>query len=163
MYESNGISEALFSAWKEIGKEHTVQVLGWSMRPFIAYGDSVLIKYAEDMIHPGEVVAYRRGRRIIVHRVVRVHKTEHGTYYLTRGDANRRMDPLVRQHEILGRVHMVLKPGGKSFHLESMGWRLIGRFVVLWVFIARRLPRFITGDRTRHIMGRVFSRVLTAA
>ncbi|KAG8296410.1 signal peptidase complex catalytic subunit SEC11A [Homalodisca vitripennis] len=69
-----------------------VVVLSGSMEPAFHRGDlMLLVNYPEDPVRTGDIVVFRvEGKEIpIVHRVVRVHEREDGTFkFLTKGDNN---------------------------------------------------------------------------
>jgi peptidase S24-like protein len=85
-----------------------LQVTGWSMLPTIFPGDTLLIEHADsDKILQGEIVLCFRDRRFAVHRVVE----KNADTILTRGDAMPQNDPPVANHELLGKVALIVRDG----------------------------------------------------
>jgi hypothetical protein len=76
------------------------------MHPAIRHGDVVtLAPVGPAPIAPGDVVAIRTGRRLLVHRVVDITLDPSGTAtVVTRGDARDECDPPVSSTSVLGRV-----------------------------------------------------------
>ncbi|MBQ6497721.1 MAG: signal peptidase I [Bacilli bacterium] len=68
-----------------------------SMSPKINKGDAVIIeKYNQKKeLKKGQIVAYRRDKRLIVHRIVEVGKKNGKTVYVTKGDVNKSVDSQV--------------------------------------------------------------------
>lgn len=82
------------------GHPARVPVTGTSMAPALT-GGTVLVEPADfDRLRPGEVVAYRHGDRIVVHRVA----AHRGDHLVTAGDNLPLYDPPVPRSAVLGRV-----------------------------------------------------------
>ena len=77
-----------------------------SMRPKINKGDALILKKVhEEPLKKGDVVAYKKGKKVIVHRIVEVHDEKGTVYYVTKGDANNATDPAeVKQSQVQGIV-----------------------------------------------------------
>ena len=92
-------------------------VEGVSMEPTLQSGDLVLVirRVSPDDIDLGDVIVYRRGRTLIIHRVVRV---EDGVM-ITKGDNNWLPDPPVGASEIVGKV---LEVGGCVVKVPLVGY-----------------------------------------
>ena len=83
-----------------------VCVQGSSMLPSIRPGDEIeLHSTSMEKIKTGDVVAYRRGERLFVHRVAGVDPL------ITRGDTLPQADAPVSESEFLGRVATVTRNG----------------------------------------------------
>ncbi len=86
-----------------------LRVTGWSMLPSIWPGDTLELERANCcQLSPGDIVLFRRNSGLCVHRVFAVC----GNAVLTQGDAMRQPDPLVPEHDLLGRVTHIVR-GGK--------------------------------------------------
>lgn len=90
-------------------------VLTGSMEPTLSKGDMLFIKrISPDDLNIGEVVAYKRGSVIVVHRIVSI--TAEG--FKTKGDANDVEDPwIVSREDIIG-IPGIIVP--------CLGWFFIG-------------------------------------
>lgn len=78
-----------------------------SMNPKINKGDAVIIKKLNKKteVKQKDIIAYTKGNRIVVHRVVNVNKNKDRITYTTKGDANNSKDPQdVKRKEIKGIV-----------------------------------------------------------
>ena len=77
-----------------------------SMKPKINKGDALILKKVhEEPLKKGDVIAYKKGKKIIVHRVIEVHDEKGTVYYVTKGDANNAADPAeVKQSQVQGIV-----------------------------------------------------------
>ncbi len=84
-----------------------VRVYGASMAPSLVDGVQVEIRPLAGPPLPGEVVAWERGGRLVVHRVVSVDSEGR---VVTQGDARAVLDPPCPRSAVLGRVVL---PSGK--------------------------------------------------
>jgi signal peptidase I len=88
--------------------EVRLRVSGTSMVPAIRPGDVLIVRRcAIEDIDPGDVVLFRGGRRLFVHRVTRTLLGSGPAVLMTKGDALRRHDPPVRSSHLLGRVTQI--------------------------------------------------------
>jgi hypothetical protein len=86
----------------------SLRVSGWSMYPFLTPGQDVLLEScAADELRPGELVAFERAGRVILHRVLSVYP---GTGQIIEKGDNVRQASVVEKHEVLGRATAVLVP-----------------------------------------------------
>ena len=130
--ESRDLAGAVFDLWSAAGKKTELTVNGWSMRPLIDYGDTVLLDHAARDIRPGAIVAFRRGNKIVVHRVLRRRRVGDEWVYVSRGDATVRHDPPVRQHAVIGEVLSLRKQGATAWtDLRGARWRALGTLMLL--------------------------------
>lgn len=78
-----------------------------SMSPTIHKGDAVVLQKVgeKETLKKGDIIAYSRGKLIIVHRITEVKKEKGKTVYITKGDANNGNDPReVYQNQVKGKV-----------------------------------------------------------
>jgi signal peptidase I len=88
-----------------------LQVMGWSMLPTIWPGDVVIIERAKILaVSQGDIVLFGREQRFFVHRIVKK-ATQEPSGLLTQGDAMDAPDPPVQEHELLGRVSLIVRNG----------------------------------------------------
>jgi signal peptidase len=86
-----------------------------SMCPTYNFGD-LLVAVRTDDVKVGDVIAYRYGREIIIHRIVNV--TLEG--FITKGDAMDRPDPwVVKREDVIGRVVACVPYLGYAYVLFS--------------------------------------------
>ena len=86
-----------------------LRVTGWSMLPAVWPGDTLLVESADPgTTRKGDIVLFGLERRLFVHRVV---KKLGDVKFVTRGDAMSVPDPVIDQHELLGRVSSIQRNG----------------------------------------------------
>lgn len=82
-------------------------ILSGSMEPTLYTGDLVLVSTKETEIQRDDMIAFRMGENIVVHRVIDVRE---GEQYVTKGDANQQADlDLVEKDQVIGKVWIVLR------------------------------------------------------
>jgi phage repressor protein C with HTH and peptisase S24 domain len=101
-----------------------VRARGHSMRPLIVDGSLVEVVPCTDP-NIGDVIAFFRGRRLIVHRLVATGPSR----LILRGDATLHADPPISLEQILGRVKHVVGPNGWELRLDTRASRWLGRAV----------------------------------
>jgi len=90
-------------------------VAGGSMSPALNLGDMVIAsKVSPDVIREGDIIEFRQGEVMVIHRVIEVQETEGSKFFITKGDANRvaDMDP-VSPKQVKGRVML---------NVPRLGW-----------------------------------------
>ena len=86
-------------------KYYVIAVASGSMTPNIKIGDIVVVDQKFDEINVDDVIAYKKGQVIIVHRVVKKIKYKDEYLYYTKGDANNNIDDFVIEKDmIVGKV-----------------------------------------------------------
>lgn len=95
---------AVAALWSRSGRELVVRFTGSSMGAALPSGCEVRLRCGEGGA-VGDVVAFRRGDGVIVHRVVA--RARDGRWILTRGDARVLPDAPFAADAILGRVEAV--------------------------------------------------------
>lgn len=123
------IDDTLLEFWAENGKETTFKLTGNSMYPSIKSGDKVVIQHTRQSIRIGSVVAFRRGREIIVHRVIKIKKDHDQEIFLTKGDFNRKSDIPITEAQIIGKVVTINKDGGRQIDLQTPYQQLCGHII----------------------------------
>ena len=90
-----------------------IRVTGASMLPALRPGDELEFQAcAASEVPSGAVALYRRGERLVVHRVV----NREGESLVTRGDALAQPDPPVAADEVMGQL-VVVKRYGRQRHI----------------------------------------------
>lgn len=126
---------ALCSLWQNAGEEVWVTLRGRSMTPAIPDGSRVLIRFGEMEPAIGETLAYRRGGRLIIHRLVSesVDPKGGGRQLHCRGDGNNSPDAPIDPSAVVGVVIAVRRPSAwrrvrrTILELASMTIRSLGR------------------------------------
>jgi len=88
------------------GKTIRIKAHGYSMYPCIKPGSMLLIEPIElkGAPVPGEIIAIRREKGLIVHRLTKIIKQNGTTSYIARGDSNAYEDKPVKIELIKGRI-----------------------------------------------------------
>jgi signal peptidase I len=132
-----------------LSKGHGVrfQALGSSMFPSIRHGNIIRVARVEIAgLRPGDVIAFRRGESMVVHRLVRKDSAGGRTTLMTRGDSWPRgdMEP-VAPEQVLGRVTAVEWQPGRLLGVEAgLGravWALTAKISPLMARICRALSQ----------------------
>ncbi|MEM1623538.1 MAG: signal peptidase I [Sulfolobales archaeon] len=92
-------------------------VEGTSMEPTLQSGDLVIVikRVSAENINVGDIIVYRRGGTLVIHRVLRI---ENDTL-ITKGDNNWLPDPPVRFQSVIGKV---LGLGGNIVKVPLVGY-----------------------------------------
>lgn len=99
-----------------------LQVTGWSMLPTILPGDTLLIEPASsERVVKGDIVLFRRDRRLFVHRVSGKSGCAGDLRIITQGDGMRRADPPVSAAQLLGKVAFVVRDGRSLVPAKNPG------------------------------------------
>jgi hypothetical protein len=113
------------------------------MLPAIQEGDRVLVAHGFTDVRQGDVVVFRRGGRLVAHRVLRIDRRQPEPVFITKGDNIRRLDPPVNGSEIVGRVLMVER-GGRQMALDTAARRAAG-----WLTARPEIDLLLCCARTR--------------
>ena len=92
-------------------KYYALAIASGSMRPVFDRGSVVITERINDKydnyskLKEGEIIAYRTGKNIIVHRLIRIVNAGDELFYYTKGDANNEEDDyLIKKEDIIGIV-----------------------------------------------------------
>ena len=130
-----------------------VPIWGISMHPFLQVGDSIQLGLVlPEALRLGDLIAFRREDRLIVHRFAGHVRLDQVTWLRQKGD-NLRGFGLVRLEDLMGRVTYVTRAGGSRPMLSGFGlWRnrilgcqawMICRMLELRQHLGRRLRRAV--------------------
>lgn len=147
------VVDAALQQWGETGRHSTFNVSGQSMEPFLFAGDQVLLRHGEDNIRIGELVAYRQGDTLVVHRLLRVFRLRGERVMLLRGDNNDYPDPLIPMDKLVGRATAVIR-GGRTYRIDRPLWRWASCFLALFARFPLTLEQWVGGMRRRWLPGR---------
>lgn len=70
----------------------TFVIISGSMEPNINIGDMVIVKIADEPYKVGDIIAFREGNTVIVHRIVEEIEANGKMKYQTKGDNNNTVD-----------------------------------------------------------------------
>jgi signal peptidase I len=122
------------------GEDVWMPVKGTSMLPMLRVGDRVKVQRVDGDLQLGDIVVFRQGSELIIHRVLGFRRNQ----WYTRGDNVMHFDPPISTDDILGRVSE-LERRGKHYNLTTRVWRWLGWMIAWWGSIT--LP---TWSRLRH-------------
>ena len=92
------------------GTSIRITAAGYSMYPAIKPGNTIIIKpVPHDELKCGMIIAWKREKDLVVHRLVLAYKSDEKKYYITRGDSCRSSDKPVTPDMIAGRVEAIYK------------------------------------------------------
>lgn len=92
------------------GTSIRITAAGYSMYPAIKPGNTIIIKpVSPDGLKCGMIIAWKREKDMVVHRLVLVYESNGRKYYITRGDSCRSSDKPVTLDMIAGRVEAIYK------------------------------------------------------
>lgn len=148
------VVEAALQNWMQAGKQSVFGVRGNSMHPFLHPGDTILILHSrcEDAV-PGELIAFRSGKTLIVHRLLRFITDGSSSFFLCKGDNCSRPDPLVPAERIVGRACAVIR-GKSKVRLEAPAWRAASRAIAACARCSLILDRWKSHHRRRFAYSR---------
>jgi len=88
-------------------------ISGGSMDPVLRTGDiAVMREVPPAEVQVGDIVRFRHEGVHVVHRVVEVQRPPEGLVFITKGDANNRLDPPVPAERVEGKVVFVIRKVG---------------------------------------------------
>lgn len=124
------------------GKTLSITARGYSMYPTIKPGTKILIRpVTEGRLKEGDVVAFARNGRLVVHRLRKTGYEEGKNLYITRGDSNMYDDMPVSEEALVGYV-----PDYKTD-------KAIGKY--RYLFNAARVKAIITCGKIRTLLHRI--------
>lgn len=136
----DSIASAVFDIWQETDKESQLKVSGYSMSPLIKNGDWVMLKHNSNDIRVGSIIAFRRERKIIVHRVIKIQNKFEKNSFITKGDFNYHADQAVDVENVIGKV-IAIKKRRQFFQLDTKSWHVIGYIIATNPFILKNTYR----------------------
>lgn len=134
------IASRVFDIWQQTDKKSQLQLSGHSMTPFIKNGDWLILKHNNNNIKVGSIIAYRRERKIVVHRVIKIQNNSKNKYFITKGDFNLHIDSAVEMKSIIGKV-IAVKKNKQFFSIDTKFWNIVGYFIATNSFIFTKIYR----------------------
>lgn len=127
------------------GKTIRIKAHGYSMYPAIKPGSLILIEPLRQKGKPlpGEIVAIKRERGIVVHRVVKTVFKNEKTWYITRGDSNAITDDPSTIDKIVGRI-VKSEPTGENpkpadIRINTKPNYILNRLRVIYIFLMKKI------------------------
>ena len=111
--ELYGLAEAALDAKALADRRLVTDAVGQSMQPTILSGDRIEIdRVPAGALSPGDIIAFRKGRLLICHRIKAVREESGQLFFVTAGDAYLQSDPFeVTPPEIAGKVVGITRAG----------------------------------------------------
>ena len=124
----------VFDLWKTTGKSLSLTVHGNSMRPLLRPGDRVTIRMAGPAdVRRGDIVAFRQGEGIVVHRCVGWRTAGGSKWFCEKGDSQAAWRWVPEDH-VAGRVES-LERDGRARDMGRWPWSLLNRLLgSMWSF-----------------------------
>jgi signal peptidase I len=92
------------------GTSIRIKASGYSMFPAIRPGNTIIIKpVPPDELKCGMIIAWKREKDMVVHRLILAYESDGKKHYITRGDSCRSSDKPVTPDMIAGRVEAIYK------------------------------------------------------
>ncbi|MEW6442404.1 MAG: nucleotidyltransferase family protein [bacterium] len=124
------IPAAVVDLWKSAGRPITLVVEGNSMRPLVSPGDRATIRTtAPAKVRRGDLVAFRQGDRIVVHRCLGRRTVAGRRWLCEKGDGQARWR-WVPQDRVAGRVDL-LERNGRVRDMSRWPWCALNRLLGL--------------------------------
>ncbi|TDA31415.1 MAG: signal peptidase I [Hadesarchaea archaeon] len=100
-------------SWREVYEQRGENTLRFPFQKGFERGDLVVVKgiSSPSELKVGDVVVYRQGSKLRVHRILAV--LENGAIFITKGDANSSPDPPIPFEDVRGKVVGVI---------PNLGW-----------------------------------------
>ena len=135
---------AVWSTTGLLGFTPTVIASG-SMQPTLNVGDiAITVKTPAKAIKIGDVIQFYRasGEPPTIHRVIDKYRSGGLTWFITKGDANNAPDDPINEHQVIGKVILIIpKLGWVSIYLKEFAANA-------YTFITQTLPTAITQNAT---------------
>jgi signal peptidase I len=129
------------------GKTIRIKAHGYSMYPCIKPGSLILIEpiSIKGFPKPGEIVAIKREKGLIVHRLTKVKIINGIRYYVARGDSNAYGDNPVKIERIAGRIVGAESTGenpvAADVRINTKPNYFINRIRVLGLILAKKIRK----------------------
>ena len=135
---------AVWSTTGLLGFTPTVIASG-SMQPTLNVGDiAITVKTPAKAIKIGDIIQFYRasGEPPTIHRVIDKYRSGGLTWFITKGDANNAPDDPINEHQVIGKVILIIpKLGWVSIYLKEFAANA-------YTFITQTLPTAITQNAT---------------
>ncbi len=124
---STDVFRQVLTAMLSMGVSVRFRADGDSMKPTILSGDTIVVAAVDGAaVERGDIVVYRCGRRLLVHRVVGRIRAGDGSRLHLRGDGKCGVDAPVHRADVVARV-VAVERGGRTVRLDGSLTRLRDR------------------------------------
>jgi signal peptidase I len=117
------VVETALQRWSRAGKQSKFSVIGNSMYPFLLPDDTLIIAHGCENARPGELLAFRQNKTLIVHRLLQIRNDNNSLAYLIKGDNCIQSDPLILANQVVGIVRAIHR-GRARVDLSAPTWRI---------------------------------------
>lgn len=132
------------------GTSIRIKASGYSMYPAIRPGNTLIIKPVEpEELKCGMIIAWKRKKDMVVHRLVLAYESDGKRYYITRGDSCKSSDKPVSHDMIAGRVEAIYKghriiPPRKIHPIPERRYTM-NRIKTTWISYIRKAKKLRRG------------------
>lgn len=133
------------SALLSEGKTIRIKAHGYSMYPAIKPGSLIIIEPLKVKGNPvvGEIIAIRREKGLVVHRLIKIVIKDGTRTYIARGDSNAYADAPIPVERISGRV-VKAEPSGENpvpadIRINRKPNFFLNRIRVIFIFIMKKI------------------------
>lgn len=144
--------ETLLEMWARQGRRGWIRIEGYSMSPLLRPGDAVLITYGDSSLHRGDILIYRRGGCLVVHRLL---GWQGDGSLLLAGDNELRLDESVAPAAVLGRAVAICARGRQY---RAGDWRV--SLMTRWILLMARARHSPTVWRVICLLNTLTARLL---
>ncbi|HEY7703151.1 MAG TPA: S24/S26 family peptidase [Candidatus Limnocylindrales bacterium] len=139
----------LMESYRTLVRSDWIDATGRSMDPSIPAGSRLLVDFGRPAQRRGEVLVFRRGERVLAHRLVGRRTTPDGEQLIAKGDGEVFFDAPLTAGEVLGVVRLATLPDGRTEDLHARPRRdaaiataswWSGRAAGFWSRRLRRVP-----------------------
>lgn len=129
------IVSAALEAWAVAGKREVIRIAGASMRPMLGNGSRVLVQFGAQDFRVGDVVVFRQGDTMTIHRIVRITYRYSDAMFHTKGDGSFNFDPdLLNERDAIGKVVGIVR-NERVINIESGFLWIVGRVLAFFSYL----------------------------
>lgn len=134
--------QAALDIWTEQGERSACRLEGNCMSPLLNEGDTLVVEYGARELRCGDIVVFRTGDRLGVHRVVGFADRAAGRQVVLKGDQCRRPIAPVPRERVIGRVVEAVGSNGRLRMNTNLA-----RLANLLLWLRARLGMWALGSR----------------
>jgi len=129
------------------GKTICIRAQGFSMYPTVKPGSVIFIEPFEKgpELVPGEIIAWKKNKGFVVHRLVRFYEEGNNKFFVTRGDSSNIEDEAASSNSVAGRVIKIEDSEGKVIPADILFNKkpnyTLNRFLVKIILQISRVKR----------------------
>ena len=146
------ILDTAITLWRHSADRHSLPIEGNSMLPLIRDGDCVAIESGVDQVRRGQIIVFLQGDGLVAHRFLSKVPGKGKMMFLTKGDNISRLDPMVPEEEVVGRV-VAIRRGSKIMSLDTLAWQVAGLAIatvlLMWSRLMARFGHLLGSSKAR--------------